>query len=307
MITSGTRRKARWLLRISVAVGVVAGIHLAEKRLPVTSARIQSETFVPSPQMAKLLSFGFDAALSDLNWMRAIQIVGAEAGAAGQSHVLAALIDLVTTLDPWVGHPYRFAAIWITDDEAAVRKANVLIRRGIEHHPEDWRGYFYLAFNHFFYLNEQAEAARVLEPALALEGRPEYLTRLHARLYAQSGGLDAAAAFLSEMAQQASDDAEREKFAEALLEVETERRARFLDEARAEYARRHQRDIAAVEDLISGGVLRALPPDPFGEGWQLSAETAQIVSKHVRYRYGVKLDAGSRRILEQFRERSRQN
>jgi hypothetical protein len=174
-------------------------------------------------------------------------IVGDKAGPVGQSHVLAALIDLVTTLDPWVGHPYRFAAVWINDDAAAVRKANVLIRRGIEHHPDDWRGYFYLAFNHFFYLNEQAEAARVLEPALALEGRPAYLTRLHARLYAQAGGLDAAAAFLSEMAQQASDDAEREKFSEALLEVETERRARFLDEAPAEYVRQHQRDITTVE------------------------------------------------------------
>jgi hypothetical protein len=305
MTTSGTRSATRWLLRISVAIAVVTGVHLAERRLPATNARIESETFVPSPQTAKLLSFGFDAALSDLNWMRAIQIVGTETGAAGQSHVLAALIDLVTTLDPWVGHPYRFAAIWINDDETAVRKANVLIRRGIEHHPEDWRGYFYLAFNHFFYLNEQTEAARALEPALGLEGRPAYLTRLQARLDAQAGGLDAAAAFLSEMAQQASDDAEREKFSEALLEVETERRARFLDEARAEYVRRHQRDIVAVEDLVSGGVLRALPEDPFGEGWQLG-ETAQIVSKHVRYRYGVKLDAGSRMIVEKFRERSRQ-
>ena len=254
--------------------------------------------------MAKLLSFGFDAAFADLNWMRAIQIVGAEAGPAGHSHTLAALLDVVTTLDPWVDHPYRFAAVWITDDEAAVRKANALIRRGIEHHPEDWRGYFYLAFNHFFYLDEQAEAAEALRPALDLEGRPIYLTRLHARLHARAGGLDASAAFLHEMAQQASDDAERAKFEEALLEVETERRARFLDAARAEYVRRHGRDITAVEDLISGGVLRALPADPFGEGWQLG-ETAQIVSKHVRYRYGVKLDRGSRRIREQFRERSR--
>ena len=272
--------------------------------MPLVPAAQQDELFVPSPQAAKLLSFGFDAVFADFSWMRAIQIVGSERGAAGLSHVLAALIDLVTSLDPWVDHPYRFAAVWINDDEAAVRKANALIRRGIEHHPEDWRGYFYLAFNHFFYLDEQEEAARALKPALSLEGRPIYLTRLYARLDAQAGGLDAAAAFLAEMAQQATDEVERSKFQEALREIETERRARFLDTARAEYVRRHRRDITKVEDLVSGGVLRALPPDPFGAGWMIN-ETSQIASKRVRYRYDVKLDAGSRRIREQFRERSR--
>ncbi|HEU4430905.1 MAG TPA: hypothetical protein VFT98_19255, partial [Myxococcota bacterium] len=293
-------------LRLVAATLVVAGVHFAGVSLRALPARGDAEIFVPSPQTARLLSFGFDAALSDFHWMRAIQIVGSPEGPAGRSHVLAALIDLVTTLDPWVDHPYRFAAVWINDDEPAVRKANRLIRRGIDHHPNDWRGYFYLAFNHFYYLGEQEEAARALEPALELEGRPIYLTRLHARLAAQAGGLDAAAAFLAEMAQQTTDAIERKKFEEALMEVETERRARFLDAARAEYVRRYARDIESVDDLVSGGVLRALPPDPFGKGWMLG-ETAQIVSKHVRYRYGVKLDGGSREIIRRFRERSRAN
>jgi hypothetical protein len=305
MTTESSRSQTRWLTRIALAASIAAGIYHAGARLPASTAHRQDEYFVPSPQAASLLSFGFDAVLSDLHWMRAIQIVGdGEQGAEGRNGVLAALLELVTTLNPWVDHPYRFAAVWLTEDERAVRRANEIIRRGIEHHPDDWRGYFYLAFNHFFYLDEQAEAARVLGPALALQGRPAYLSRLQARLEAHAGGLDAAAAFLAEMMQQASDDIERAKFEEALREIETERRARFLDAARAEYVRRHGRDIRAVEDLVTGGVLNALPADPFGAGWVIG-ETAQIVSRRVRYRYEVKLDAGSRRIVERFRERSR--
>jgi len=291
--------------RLALAAGAVAVIATSTVRLPAAGVGLRDEAFVPDPRLAQLASFGFDALFGDLQWMRAVQIIGSEEGPAGQSHTLAALIDVVTTLDPWVDHPYRFAAVWLTDDEAAVRKANVLLRRGIEHHPDDWRGYFYLAFNHFFYFDEQAEAARALEPALAIAGAPKYLGRLAARLRAREGGLDAAAAFLNELAQQTSDEAERARYVASLREIETERAARFLDGARAEFVRRHKRDIRDVEELVSGRVLRALPNDPFGEGWMLSAETGQIVSKHVRYRYTVKIDATNRALLERFHRRSR--
>jgi tetratricopeptide (TPR) repeat protein len=305
MTTDRVGRFRNALTRSVLALVAVGGVALSSANLPVRAASADDELVVPDPQVAKLLAFGFDAVMSDFYWMRAVQIVGSTQGPYGRSHTLAALIDVVTTLDPHVDHPYRFAAVWINDDEASVRKSNELIRRGIAHHPDDWRGYFYLAFNHFYYLGESEEAARALEPALSLPGRPQYLSRLAARLKSKSGGLEASAAFLSELARQAQSDEEREQYLVALREIETERRARFLDTARAAYVRRHRRDIAAVEDLVSGRVLRALPPDPFGEGWELSAETGQIVSKHIRYRYGVKIDPTSQMEIDRFRERSR--
>lgn len=304
-MTSDLGRRLRGAaIRTLLAGAAVGGVALSSAQLPAEGPRTRDEAFVPEPQIAKLLAFGFDAVMGDLHWMRAVQIVGSTAGPVGRNGTLGALIDVVTTLDPHVGHPYRFAAVWLTDDEAAVRKANELLRRGIAHHPDDWRGYFYLAFNHFFYLDEQEIAAAVLRPAVDLPGAPRYLRRLAARLESKAGGLDAAAAFLAEMARQAQDDAEREEIETALREIETERRARLLDAARAEYVRRHRRDIAAVGDLVAGGVLRALPKDPFGAGWEISAETGEIVSKHVRYRYGVKIDPTSRMLLEGFRKRS---
>ena len=293
------------LIRILAAVGVAAGIALASAELPDLSAQTQNEAFVPDPEFAKLLSFGFDSVMGDLHWLRAVQIVGSPQGASGRNSLLASLIDVVTTLDPWVDHPYRFAAVWLTDDETSVRKSNELIRRGIAHHPDDWRGYFYLAFNHMFFLGEEPEAALALAPAVNLDGAPPYLTRLLARLKSSTGGLDASAAFLHEMSLQAASDDERERYQKALDEVETERRARFLDSARIEYVRRTKRDIARVEDLVTGGVLRELPPEPFGAGWKISDETGQIVSSHVRYRYGVKIDGTNRKMIEAFRARSR--
>lgn len=299
------RAVKQWGSRVALAVAACVAIAAADARLPDEPAQIRDEAFVADPQSARLASLGFDAVVGDLHWMRAVQIVGSREGAVGRSSLIGALVDVVTTLDPWVSHPYRFAAIWMKDDETAIHQANALLERGIAHHPDDWRNRFYLGFNQFFYLGNEAEAAKVLEPALDLHGSPPYLGRLVARLKGNQGGLDAAAAFLSEILRSAPPE-ERKAYEAALQEIETERRARFLDEARAEYVRRHRRDIERVEDLVSGGVLRALPTDAFEGGWMISKETGQIVSVRLRYRYDVKIDATNRLELEKFRARSRE-
>jgi hypothetical protein len=108
------------------------------------------------------------------------------------------------------------------------------------------------------------------------------------RLRAQGGGLDSAEIFLAELARRAPDDYKRFEYDEALREVETERRARFLDDARAEYKRRNGRDITAVEDLLRGKSphLRQIPPEPNGKEWKLS-ESGEVVSTFYGSRYVV--------------------
>jgi tetratricopeptide (TPR) repeat protein len=197
----------------------------------------------------------------------------------------------------------------MTDDEAAVRHANAILERGIAHHPEDWRNRFYLGFNRFFYLGENAEAAAALTPALSLPGAPRYLGRLAARLRSQGSGgeLESAAAFLHELRRQTPDPFAQAEYERALDEIEAERRARRLDLARNEFQRRHGRDIERVEDLVRvpPAVLRALPPEPHGFEWTLDPESGQILSSYLGHRYQVRIDATNRKLLERFRARSK--
>jgi tetratricopeptide (TPR) repeat protein len=291
------------------ALAIVASIALAGARLPDAPAHTGDVAFVPEPGAAKLAAFGFDAVLGDYYWLQAVQIVGSAEGPIGKSHHLGRLIDVVTALDPWVGHAYRFAAVWMTDDEAAVRHANAILERGIAHHPEDWRNRFYLGFNRFFYLGENAEAAAALTPALSLPGAPRYLGRLAARLRSQGSGgeLESAAAFLHELRRQTPDPFAQAEYERALDEIEAERRARRLDLARNEFQRRHGRDIERVEDLVRvpPAVLRALPPEPHGFEWTLDPESGQILSSYLGHRYQVRIDATNRKLLERFRARSK--
>ena len=213
--------------------------------------------------------------------------------------VIASLIELVTGLDPWVDHPYRFAAIWLSDGAETLGRANRLLEKSIAYHPLDWRNRHYLGFNHFYHLGDARRAADVLEPAVGLAGAPNYLGPLVAKLRADSGGLDAAEELLVGLVNTTSDEYAKARFLKSLDEIGTERLARRLDAARVEYWRRHGRDLQRVEDLLAGPepVLGALPPaHPHFPGfvWMLDPETGQITSSFYgsRYRlYHSKTDA----------------
>jgi len=275
-------------IRIAVLlVAAVIGAGWAHREVPVPTRAEQGQAFIPRPAVARATALGFDAVLADYYWLRAVQIVGREQVPERHAPILGALIDVVTTLNPWVDHPYRFAAMWLTDSVESVRKANELLRRGIAHHPEEWRNRFYLGFNHFFYLDNEASAAEALEGAARLPEAPAYLSRLVARLRATAGGLEVAEAFLREMIRTSEDERAVEGFQEALDEIATERLARRLDRARERYRELHGRDIRDVEDLVAGprAVLAALPPEPHGAGWALDEDTGEIVSTHYGHRY----------------------
>jgi hypothetical protein len=294
-------------------VAFVAVVHL---RIPTAPRHMSADTaWVPRPEVASLLAIGFESVVADWNWLRAVQVAGGDDDPVDHAAVLGRLIDVVTHLDPWVDHPYRFAAIWMTDSEERVREANALLVRGIEHHPDDWRMPFYKGFNHFFYLEENAQAADELERASELPGAPRYLGRLVARLRSQSDGLDAAAIFLQQMIHDATDEYTRSVYQGALDEIEVERAARFLDRARAAYRELNGRDIERVEDLLMGAhpVLRSLPPAAppavpvelrRGAGWVLD-DQGRIASSYYDRRYEPSFHALEKRRRERWRERRR--
>lgn len=297
----------RGIGQLGLAAAVVVATAAVHGQMPTRARAAQGELFVPRPELARATALGFDGVLADYYWLQAIQIVGSDALPEQRADVLAALIDVVTTLDPRVDHPYRFAAVWLTDREASVRKANALLERGIEAHPHDWRNRFYLGFNHFFYLAEPLAAADALEGAISLPGAPLYLHRLVARLKSAEAGLEVAEAFLHELLRGETNPHAQEQLEKALAEIATERLARVLDAARSAYRERHGRDIASVDDLVSGPapILRALPPEPHGGGWALDPTTDRIVSDVVGHRYEPKLDPVSRGRLERWRAHSR--
>lgn len=298
--------------RVALLIVAIGFTGWAHSRLPITTRSDLGESFVPSPRVASTMAFGFNALLADYHWLQAVQVVGREEFVgAGTARHLGKLIDVVTTLNPHVGHPYRFAAVWLSHDEELVLEGNRLLERAIVNHPDDWRNYFYLGFNHFFYLANYPEAASALEIAMNLPDSPAYLPRLVARLKSQHADIDVAEIFLRELLRTTQDEEARAKLQVALDEIEIEYKARQLDRARAAYLALAGRDIKAVKDLVHDPhrVLEKLPsaePDLIpsslsrGSVWQIDPENGRIESSYLGSRYEVHYSRVDRERLKEW-------
>jgi hypothetical protein len=301
-------RKRNWQ-RISLLVAAIATTGAAHAHFDTSSRISRGEILVPSPEKARLWSLGFDAIVADYYWLRALGVVGGEDGVVEEhGELIASLIEVVTGVDPWVDHPYRFAALWLTRDAEMIRRGNQLLKVGISYHPLDWRNRYHLGFNHFFYLEEKLVAADTLETAVDLDGAPHYLAPLVARLRSSEGGIQFAGQFLARMVEATDDEYKKAEYLKALDEIQIEERARFLDGAREEYWRRNGRDIERVSDLLEGPVpiLDRLPRAQLhldGFEWLLDAKTGQIVSSFYRSRYQLHVTATDRARQERWRAR----
>src|SRR5512134_457445 len=124
-------RTARLWLALVLAVATAT----AHRAMPIATLQEGDERFVPRPAVARVLSFGFEAVVADFHWLHAVQIVGGtHRGLNRHSARIGRLVDVATTLNPWMDHPYRFAAVWLTDSVESVRTANTLLQRGISYH-----------------------------------------------------------------------------------------------------------------------------------------------------------------------------
>jgi len=299
--------KHRWN-QYTVAVIAITMTALVHSAMDTTREDDPDRIFLPEAAHAQLGSLGFDTVLADYYWLEALQLVGGERGdTARHVSMIGEMVDLITTLDPWVSGPYGFAAVWMTDSKQSVVEANRLLARGIAHNADDWRSRYYLGFNYFFYLEEYEKAADAFESAMPIDGAPYYLGALVARLRMSEGSLDMAADFLAELARTSVDEYQQAEFLKALDEIETERRARVLDAAREEYRRRNGEDLREIGDLLRGPapILTRLPPaHPHFDFpvWRIDEATGEIVSSYYRSRYRLHRPAHDDERRERWRK-----
>jgi hypothetical protein len=284
-----------------VAVASTTGV--VHARMDTGAAAKAATLRAPEPRLTKLVAQGFAPVVADWYWVQVLQVVGGAVHDVGNhAEAIGTTIELITDLDPWVDHPYRFAGIWLTGDADQVRQANRLLEKSLSYHPRDWRNRFYLGYNQFFYLGENAAAARTLEPALRMPAAPDYLGPLVTRLRAEGGDLRTAQLFLQELIRTAPDEYARAEYLKAHDEIETELVARMLDRARAAFAERHGRDIRQPAELWQGP-LRVMsempPPHPHFPGfeWAIDPKDGRIVSTFygTRYRLHIQADDAERR------------
>lgn len=193
------------ILLIASLLGSILVAGLLEQRSALATAS-EERLYLPDAKYTKPLLLGYHGAAADLLWIRIVQYVGSHFEADKRYPQLARALDLVTSLDPHFIEPYRFGGLFLQmlarEPEAAVS----LLEKGAAANPDRWELPHDLGRYYFLEAHDDAKALWWWERAAKLPGRPEYLPRFVARLYARTGHLETALELWAELYRTAQND-----------------------------------------------------------------------------------------------------
>jgi len=232
--------------------------------------------YIPTGRFLRTAALGFDAVLADLLWTRAVVYFGGHFLTDRDYRWLYSLLDATTTLDPKNILAYRFGGSLLALEENDVEKSIAILKKGIRNNPdEDWRLYFLLGFNYFYFLEDYAEAAEYLEKASRMPDHPKYLPKLAAKMYAKAEKIDTAIEFLEEMYQQHDDQNVKAAIAERITILVAKKQTRSLEHAAEKYKETYGKYPSDLKLLTRAGLIKELPVYPGGQ-YVIDPDTGRV-------------------------------
>lgn len=281
-------------LLAAVSLAVLAdGLRAEASTRRAAAQRYEDVYYLPPTGWLSVFSLGWDEALADLIWMRALIYFGDELQHGGNVENVFEYAEAIAALDPhfaavyrWVGTAGVYRPVEVRPEH--VERAVAFMERGAREFPEDgelaWDIGATLVFE-LVPLLEDPEAqddARVrgtpwLMRAARLGAAPEWAALSNASLLSRIGRSDQAARHLEEMYLTVSDprtreriaarirqlrrDAQTEAFVAAMQDLEALRRRQFPYVSLGLYLMIGPRPPVDVRSPIQQGLARALADD----------------------------------------------
>jgi hypothetical protein len=249
--------------------------------------------YFSSPSMVKSLAMGFDGLLADVYWMRAIQYYGRREEAARRQvpyKNLAALLDIVTTLDSGMVDVYRMGSVFLAEPEPVGAgqplKAAQLLDKGIAALPGDWRLLFDKGFVHFWYTRNYEQAGVAWLQASRVPGAPKWLEGLAARGFSQGGAVDVAKDLWRRQLEEGGREDLKQNARNHLASIQVDEDLWTLEFFLGKYESAKGRYPQTLDGLVEAGYLRYVPADPSGVPYQYDPTTGHIslnAASKVRY------------------------
>jgi len=201
MTTAATEKPGRSRgFRALVAVGLAAALLVwpTQRFIETRSASPDGATpdilLFSSPKLLKKMALGYDGLMADFYWMRTIQYYG-RFDEADKREVryknLYALLDITTTLDPWLMDAYRQGCFFLAmdaplgagDTQAALK----FLDKGLREHPEAWQLLYDKGFVYYQYVKDFKAAGETWLQGSKIPGAPGWMTSLAAASLSRGG------------------------------------------------------------------------------------------------------------------------
>jgi hypothetical protein len=168
-------------------------------------------------------------------------------------------------VEPYNKDAYYFAQAAFTWELGRFREVNNMLDYGMKYRTWDYQLPFFAGFNSAYFIKDYAKAAEYMKKA-AIISNNELFSNLAARYFYEAGTTDLGIAFIESMIRTAKDDKERKLYQtrrDALLAIQQ------LNLAVERYRQRFGTMPGSINDVVSRGILRNLPIDPYGGSFYL--------------------------------------
>ena len=164
-------------------------------------------------------------------------------------------------LDPAFGQTFIVAQGWLPWDANMVAETQDILQTAAAHRPWDWQPLHFQGFNTYYFLNQPGKAGRLFLEAAKVPNAPPFLPILGARL-AQKGGETQTAILL--MKSMLVDKTESDpSYADIVDRLHALEGVLVLEKAVARYRETFGKIPDDIADLVSSGILPALPENPY--------------------------------------------
>jgi hypothetical protein len=214
-------RDFTWLGILALAAMLAASVLLINKADAAKSADWNDDrlTYLPSGKMIKPMVMDLDEAVADLLWIRAM-VYFSDSYLQGKGFGwLGHMLDIITILNPYLYQAYEFGGVVLTKEKRQLPKTLVLLERGIETYPKEWRLRLYASMAQLALDSNFTKAAEFLKPVTLDKDVPDHIRTLCATLLNKGGGRRVALAFLVDRYRHSDNTINREIFLEKIIKL----------------------------------------------------------------------------------------
>ncbi|MBU5636470.1 tetratricopeptide repeat protein [Geomonas sp. Red69] len=175
--------------------------------------------------------------------------------------MLLKYVDTSTRLNPYNIDSYYFGQAILTWDAGLVKPMNHILERGVKKREWDFYMPFFIGFNNSYFLKDYQKAAQYMSKAAQLNPKMAFLSNLAGRFYYEANQTEQAVQYLKVVYEGTYSDQVRRGIKTRIEALET---ILFLEKAVQRYEKETGHKPAQLADLVAGGVLKGVPPDPYG-------------------------------------------
>lgn len=216
--------------------------------------------------IVQILTLEFKGVAADILLLKTMVFMGMKIGEHANPtdeewQIIVEMLEIITDLDKKFWDPYVFAEMMLPWQAGKFDETNRLLLKAAGNIIDDYRPYYFLGFNHFYFENKSEQAAEYLRKAALIPGAPDYLKGLASRYSLYGNQTTLGIGFLADLIENTSDEQVKQYLGKRLDALKV---ICFLENKVKEFSEKYHSFPAKIENLVQAGIIEEVPEDPYG-------------------------------------------